>query len=133
MRVTVSLSDRPTDDDWRHSAACRQMDPRDFDEGGTIAAREACNDQCVVKAECLADCFRAKPYDIYRAGRYWPDVTGSRGAAKVERLTVREERIERWQEWARLRELGLSLPQIARATGHHHATVLHALRKMGVA
>lgn len=39
----------------------------------------------------------------------------------------------RWQVWALARDQGLSLTQIARATGHNHTTVLHGLRRMAEA
>jgi hypothetical protein len=116
--------------DWRDSAACKDMDPRDFDEMGTPVAWEACKTTCQVVLECRIDCFRAKPIGVYRAGRYWPEAAGARSP---DGQTKKQERAERWQEWARLRELGMSLPKIAKTTGHHHATVLAALRKMGVA
>jgi hypothetical protein len=104
------------------------MDPHDFDDGGTPSAWEACKTTCQVAKECRADCFQAKPRGVYRAGRYWPE----KYDAKPVKTTPTAERVERWAEWVRLRELGMSLPAIARATGHHHATVLNALRKMGV-
>lgn len=115
--------------DWRSSAACRDMDPRDFDDGGNAAARDACKNRCLVVKECRADCFRERPRGVYRAGRYWPEKYGE---PPVEQTST-AERAERWAEWAHLRGQGMSLPQIAKATGHHHATVLNALRKMGVA
>lgn len=39
----------------------------------------------------------------------------------------------RWLVWAIARGQGFSLPQIARATGHNHTSVLHALRRMEAA
>jgi hypothetical protein len=128
VRVSVSLSDREHDD-WRDSAACRDMDPRDFDDGGTPSAWQACKTTCQVVKECRADCFKARPRGVYRAGRYWPEKYGEQAVEK----TPTAERLERWAEWATLRELGMTLQQIANATGHSHATVLNALRKMGAA
>jgi hypothetical protein len=57
--------------DWRNSAACRDMDPRDFDDQGTPVAWEACQ-SCDVVEECLVDALEAADpptHDVYRGGR----------------------------------------------------------------
>lgn len=84
MRVTLPLSDRvPEQDDWRSAAACKDMDAREFDDGGTDDAHAAC-EGCDVVAECSADLFRGRPFGVYRAGRYWPEKGISEARAEAE-------------------------------------------------
>jgi transposase-like protein len=57
------------------------MDPRDFDDQGTPRAWMAC-DACLVRRECRADCFRERPFGVYRAGRRWPELGKSDDVAE---------------------------------------------------
>ena len=49
---------------------------------------------------------------------------------RVRRTPVVEAR---WRVWSRARAQGFTLPQIGRATGHHHTSVLNGLRRMEAA
>lgn len=80
------------EDDWRHRAACRDMDPHDFDGYGTPAAWIAC-ETCPTAAQCLAEARKADATGVYQAGRCWADRFNRERRVRVAGV---DRRIHRW-------------------------------------
>lgn len=106
---------------WRDRGLCLSIDPREFDDGGTPTAWNACR-QCPVAAECLADAKAApeRTQGVYRAGRSW-------GAKAQPTQTIAAIR-RRHAAWVAMWAQGHSPTDIAYLYDCHADTVRRALR-----
>lgn len=110
-------------------AACHGEDPREWDDYGTPHAWAVCR-RCPIRRECVADAKASGTRGVMRGNLVFADFGKPRDQQPKTKVKRPERPPADWDAWKRMRDGGMSLPQIGRAVGRHHTTILSALRRL---
>lgn len=116
---------------WRDRGLCLRIDPREFDDGGTPIAWNACR-QCPVAAECFADAKAHRAEGVYRGGFAFGATGGGWSNRYQPHKGKKESTRSQWMLWRRMRASGMSFMQIARAVNRNHSTIVLALQRLEI-